>query len=553
LALTQTLSRSARRGALIGLLLTGAAGGAFAQTVTTAPASPATSSDPEADKIAALEAEVQVLAAQIQDLKAQTIAQITDVRDSAAKPPPASAVIASGKPGIVSSDGKFTANFHVVAQLDGADYQQKGIGPTTSDLRRSGPALGSSATNVDLSHARDLKTGDVFRRARIGVDGTAFGDWDYRVLFDFGGTANGVENAGQLYETWIQYSGFKPFKFRVGAFAPSLGLDDQASTSSMPFLERAVVSDLSRGLAAGDTRTAAQIYAGSDRWLANVAVTGRTIGVANTGTVLTISSTPTTSAIATAQSYGDQLGFTGRVAGTPIKGGDYLVHLGANASYVSTPPSASGPAVTGLTPITSYTISLSNTPELRVDGTKLINTGSISAKHASTVGLEFAAQKQNFLLQSEYQHFTVNRSDISSNPTFDGYYVSGTWVITGERRTYNTQSGAFDAVPVAHPFDLKTGALGAWELGVRYSSIDLNYHAGSAGAAPAVDAVRGGDEQNWTFGLNWYPNSVARFMLDYAQVKIDRLSPNAANYQTPAGAQIGQTYGVLSGRAQFAF
>ena len=533
--------------------MTGVAGGAFAQAVSTAPAGPPSSGDAQADKIAALEAEVQVLAAEIQDLKTQTVTQIGDVRASAAKPPAASAVIASGKPGIASSDGKFTANFHVVAQLDGADYQQKGIGPTSTDLRRSGPALGSSSSNVDLSRARNLKTGDVFRRARIGIDGTAYSDWDYRVLFDFGGTANGVENAGQLYETWIQYSGFKPFKFRVGAFSPSLGLDDQASTSSMPFIERAVVSDLSRGLAAGDTRTAAQIYAGDDRWLANVAVTGRTIGVANTGTVVTISSTPTTAAIATAQSYGDQLGFTGRLAGTPIKGSDYLVHLGANASYVSTPPSASGPATTGITPITSYTIALANTPELRVDGTKLINTGSISAKHASTVGLEFAAQKQNFLLQSEYQHFTVNRSDISSNPTFDGYYVSGTWVITGERRTYNSQSGAFDAVPVANPFNPKTGAWGAWELGVRYSSIDLNYHAGTAGTAPATDTVRCGDEQNWTFGLNWYPNSIARFILDYSQVKIDRLSPNATNYQTPTGAQIGQSYGVLSGRAQFAF
>lgn len=549
----QTVLRRARRSAFIGLLLASAAAGALAQTVSTAPAAPASSGDAQADKIAALEAEVRVLAAEIQDLKAQTIAQIKDVRDKQPKPPAAAAVIASGKPAITSSDGKFTVNFHAVTQLDGGDFRQIATGPISTDLRRSGPALGSSATNVDLAHARQLKTGDVFRRARIGMDGTAFADWDYRVMFDFGGPSNGVENAGFLFEGWVQYSGLKPFKARVGAFAPSLGLDDQASVNSMPFQERAAVSDLSRNLVGGDSRTAAQIYAGDDRWLAAFAIAGRTVGSANSGTVLNIASTPTTSAIATAQSYGDQLGFTGRVAGTPIKGGDYLVHLGANASYVSTPASTSGPAANGLTPITSYTVALANTPELRVDGTKLINTGAIDAKHASTVGLEFAAQKQNFLLQSEYQHFTVNRSDIASNPTFDGYYVSGTWVITGERRTYNTQSGAFDAVPVAHPFDPKAGAWGAWELGLRYSNVDLNYHAGAAGAAPAIDAIRGGDEQNWTLGLNWYPNAISRVMLDYAQVKVDRLSPNAANYQTPTGAQIGQSYGVLSGRAQLAF
>ncbi len=42
-------------------------------------------------------------------------------------------------------------------------------------------------------------------------------------------------------------------------------------------------------------------------------------------------------------------------------------------------------------------------------------------------------------------------------------------------------------------------------------------------------------------------------MLDYAHVDIDRLSPNAANYQTTAGAQIGQHYDVVSGRAPVRF
>jgi phosphate-selective porin OprO/OprP len=375
-------------------------------------------------------------------------------------------------------------------------------------------------------------------------------------VFDFGGS--GVENAGQVYETWIQYSGLKPFKFKAGAFSPSLGLDDQASTSSMPFLERSVVTDLSRGLAAGDTRTAAQIFAGGDHWLAAAAITGRTVGVANTGTITTFSAAgtstaPVTAAIATAQTYGDQLGFTGRLAATPIHGLDYLIHVGVNGSYVQNPPNTTGPAATGLTPVNAEVVGLSNTQEVRVDGTKLINTGNINAKHADTLGLEFAAQKQNLLLQAEYTNFHVDRSDGIGSPDFHGYYVSGLWVLTGERRAYNAQSGAFDAVPVSHPFNLKSGDLGAWEIGLRYSDIDLNYHAGAAGTAPGTDAVRGGEEKNLSFAINWYPNAITRFMLDYANVKIDRLSPNAATFQTPTGAQIGQTYNVVSGRAQFAF
>ena len=549
------------RAALFGALLSSAAGAALAQTsanpagpVSTAPPVATVAGDERDAKLAALEAQVQVLAAQLADLKAQTVAEIGGVRETVVKAP--AVVIANGKPGLASADGRFTANFHAVTQLDAGDYFQGAAGPIATDLRRSGPALGSSAANVDLTHARDLKSGDLFRRARIGIDGAAFGDWDYRILFDFGGS--GVENAGQVYETWIQYSGLKPFKFRVGAFAPSLGMDDQASTSSMPFLERSVVTDLSRGLAAGDTRTAAQIFAGGDHWLAAAAVTGRVVGVANTGTILTYSAAgtstaPVTAAIATAQTYGDQLGFTGRLAASPIHGSDYLVHVGVNGSYVETPPNTTGPATTGLTPLNAEVIGFSNTQELRVDGTKLINTGNINAKHADTLGLEFAAQKQNFLLQAEYTDFHVDRSDGVASPNFHGYYVSGGWVITGERRAYNPQSGAFDAVPVSHPFNLKDGGLGAWELVARYSDMNLNYQPGAYGTAPGAASIRGGEETNWTVGLNWYPNTIVRFMLDYGNVKIDRLSPNAATFQTPTGAQIGQSYNVLSGRAQFAF
>ena len=551
--LTSSSSRLTQA-ALIGVLLAGAATAAFAQdAVSTAPRAAEAPADARDAKLQALEAEVQVLAAQLADLKAQSVSEIRDLRDTQAKQD--KAVIPNGKPGIASADGKFTANFHVVTQLDSAAYIQQAPGPITTDLRRSGPALGSNAGNVDLSHARDLKNGTIFRRARIGIDGTAFGDWDYRILLDLGGS--GVENAGQVYETWVQYSGLKPLKFKVGAFSPSLGLDDQASTSSMPFLERAAISDIVRGLAAGDTRIAAQAYAGGDHWLAYGAVTGRTIGVISSGNTLVLSSSGTATApvsvvAGTAQTYGDQLGFTGRLAATPIHGSDYLVHLGVNASYVASPPNNAGPvAATGATGAKS--ISFSNTQEVRVDGTKLINTGNIPAKNADTVGLEFAAQKQNFLLQAEYDRLHVARSDGLSSPDFTGYYVSGTWVLTGEKRAYNSQSGAFDAVPVAHPFSLKTGGLGAWELGLRYSTVDLNYNGGSFGLAQATDGIRGGEEKNFSVGLNWYPNSVVRFMADYAHVDIARLSPNAVNYQTPVGAQVGQHYDVVSGRAQFAF
>ena len=545
-------ARRLARAALIGALLSGAASAALAQApVATAPRSDAASASTDA-KLEALEAEVEALMAQLQDLKASTVAEIKDVRQSTPAKPSATVSISKGAPTFASADGSYTATLHGVLQFDAAAYSQQSPGPTTTDLRRSGPALGASASNIDAGHARNLKDGDLFRRARIGVDGTAPGNWEYRLLFDFGGT--GVENAGQLYEGWVQYSGLKPLHFRAGAFAPSLGLEDANSTSYMPFLDRPSPVDISRNLAGGDARTAFQVAGYGPYWFASAAVTGRTVGVINTNNVIPISSTTTSITVGTAQTYSDQLAFTGRLAYDPLHGKDWRINLGVHGSYVERPANISGPGANGITPASSYVVSLNGTPELRVDGTRLVNTGNIPAKHASTAGVEFAAQKGPFFLGSEYEHITIERSDIASRPEFNGYYVEGTWFLTGESKTYNTSSGAFDGPgAINHLFNPKAGGLGAVELALRWSDMNFNYHQGDAGSAPASTAIRGGDQSIFTAGINWYPTPILRFMVDYQHVRIDRLSPSATAYATPTGAQIGQSYDAVALRSQIAF
>jgi phosphate-selective porin OprO/OprP len=495
------------------------------------------------DRAERLQGEVEELkqgqASQTEALQTQQ-QQVQTVQASIPPAPSMIDTMLAGRPVFASANGRFTLTLHTVMQLDTAAYFQGPSGPIATDLRRSGPALGASAANVDLVHARDLKDGTDFRRARVGVDGTAFGDWDYRLLLDFGGS--GVENTGQLYETWIQYSGFKPLRLRAGAFPPTIGLEDSASTSGMPFIERTAIEDMARGFAAGDTRIGAQAYAYQDHWLVSGALTGRTIGVINTGT-----------AAAAPQTFGDQLGLVGRVALSPFYGDDWMLHLGAHGSYVVDPPNASGPAADGSTLASARALAFSNTQQLRVDGTKLINTGNIAAHNGYTAGLEFAAQKGPFILQSEYEQFGVSRADIASHPTFHGWYVEGLWELTGDPRVYSHASAAFDAPVPVHPFSWSDGTWGAFELGVRYADADLDYHAGVLGAAQPTTGIRGGDERNVSVDLNWFPNSVVKFMLDYEHVELSRLSPNALVYQTPTGAPIGQTYDAVAVRSQFSF
>jgi len=479
---------------------------------------PATASAQEdvAARIQALEAQVQALSQQIADLKAATSGQIQTVRDEAAAEKQAAATtaaksakvtIANGKPTIASADGRFSATVHGVMQLDTAKYFQD-------------DNLPASVT------ARDLSGGANFRRARLGVDGKLFGDFDYNVLLDFGGS--GAEDTGRVHELWLQYTGFDAVKLKVGAFPPSLGLADAASTNGALFPERPAVTEISRGLAGGDTRIGAGISAGGERWLASAAVTGALVSSFNSGA--TAFNSPV---------FDEQLGYTLRFAGTPLKGDDWLVHAGANASVIVQPADAGAAAAT------RYPVQLRERPELRVDGTRLVDTGAIDAAGARALGFELAFQKKNLLFQGEYFDLRVDRRNPAAgltDPKFSGWYLEGGWVLTGEARKYNTATAAFDAPAVAKPLDPSKDQWGAWELAARYSTLDLGSHENSVVVA---DRIRGGEQSIWTFGVNWFPNPAVKFMVDVQDVSIKR--------RNAAGLPLGQDYQTMNLRSQFAF
>ena len=79
---------------------------------------------------------------------------------------------------------------------------------------------------------------------------------------------------------------------------------------------------------------------------------------------------------------------------------------------------------------------------------------------------------------------------------------------------------------------------------------------------PPTDGIRGGIQNNWTFGLNWYPNPNIRMMIDYQLVSVDRLNPaspsnpepfGSGDATPPVGVQIGQSLQIFSLRTQYSF
>lgn len=508
------------------LAILGAAGAALAQPVATASAQPSGISQEQA---LALSARLDALERRNTELQAELAALKGQVAQ-AAKAGPATATLSNARPALASDDGRFTAQFRGVFQLDGAHYDQDAAGPLAGDFRR-----GSFGDAGEADRARDLSDGFNVRRARLGVEGKAWGDWNYAFQFDFGGT--GTEESGRINNLYLEYAGLEGVRLRAGAFPPTTGLEDATSNTAMLFLERPAVAELVRGLAGGDGRTGLAAIAGGDRWSGYAAVTGNLIGV---------------------QTFDEQLGLVGRLTYVPLRGDGWLLHLGGNASLVAN-PAAAGPdvAAAGGAPTP---IRLRERPENRVDPTRLVDTGAIDADGVRALGLELAWQWRQFSLAGE--HFWIDverRASPLADPGFSGWYLQGAWTLTGQPRRYNAAGGGFDTPRIDRPFDLKAGGWGVWELAGRYSDLNLDYRAGGLGSAPPSSAsIRGGQQEIWSLALNWYPNPNVRFIGELQHVDVDRLSPGASAFGAgpltpPAGAQVGQDLNIWSLRTQYAF
>ena len=420
----------------------------------------------------------------------------------------------NGRPTFASGDGRFTMAIRARFQADFAGFSQ------------------DSTHGPGFAGPNDLSSGAVMRRAYFGIEGKAYSDFSYEIRLNAGGsnggantTVSGVPQAGEgdplLNKAVITYTGIPNWHFNVGVIEPAFMFEGTTSSASLMFLERPEIDNIAAdSFGAGDSRRGIEIgWAKTDALWAGDNVTA----------TFTFSGQKTGSTANHGQGGDENTQVLGRITDRVWSDGLSNIQVGVSAAQILYSGSALG-AGGG-----SQTINLQDRPEIRVDGTRLISTGGVAAKTGDMIALDLGGNLDNFFLGGEWAQFSLDRqcgsisaagnaaclstTSVIDHPTFSGWYIEGSWILTGETKVYspsaiNNEVGGFNAPIPSRPFSINGDSWGAWELVARYSDTDLNWHDSQTATTSQLAGILGGEERIVALGINWYLNRNIRLMLD---------------------------------------
>lgn len=321
-----------------------------------------------------------------------------------------------------------------------------------------------------------LQNEAIVRRARLGAEGNFDDIWSFDFDIDFSdGEEVEIQTALLLAEVR------EGIEIHLGQHKPPGGLERTTSSANLVFMERSSPTDT---LTEGNRLGISAHYLESDYLLQG----GLFIRDLNDD----------------AHEDGEKTSLFMRGVYHPVtEWGQH--HIGFNYSRENTHSMA-----------VDSPVRFRTTPEVEAGSYNTVNTRRIShVDRIDRMGIEFAWEYSAFAFQAEYLRAEVNRDD-REDLTFSGWYAEASYRITGESRRY--QSGRFRNV---HP---ERSGIGAWEVGIRRSHLDLN-----------SKTVTGGEQDITALALNWTPTQDVRFMLNYIIPDVsssDEMDSNVLTFRT---------------------
>ena len=378
------------------------------------------------------------------------------------------------------------------------------------------------------------------RRARLGFEGIMFYDWKYVVEVDF------ANDAVRMKDAYLQYQGFQiwgnPLLLRIGNFKTFNTFEDETSDRFVDTMERASFInawDIDRQIGFGT------MYYAEHFGLA-AGIFGERF--------------PSTADAPLFPGFtGDEdITFAARAFGSPINretnGVTQVLHFGG--SVRTREAGNDQPFFQYGNNARGADLHLANAPSL---------TGRIGDDDTFW-GVEAAGLWGPFSLQGEYGQLDVdlpNGTFIRNNPpaagrlttianpfigisdpTFNGWYVEGSWFFGGHK-TYE-EDGRWGRPKIDNPM-FHGGGWGALQLVGKYDVLDQSDNAfNNAGGCRNTRLFPGsvpnsnnnqlnpnniplcGEMQTWIVGVNWWMTEYMRLMFQYSESDLSGY-PNLAN------------------------
>ena len=349
--------------------------------------------------------------------------------------------------------------------------------------------------------------GFLLRKARPILTGTVFHDFDFNFTPDFGGTSP------TIFDAYVNYRYNPALQLEAGKFKSPVGLEQLQTDTWLFFNERSLANNLVPNRDLG-LELHGDLFDGVASYAAAV-----------------LDGTPDQVSPSNADTD-NNVAFAGRVFFQPFKKTDIDAlqgfGVGVGGSYQNDQRSAAN--LTG-----GY----------KTDGQQTFftyTTGVVADGRHWRISPQGYYYYGPFGLLGEY---AISDQQVSSATTSadlhnTAWEITAGWVLTGESDSYN-------GLTPKHPFDLRKGQWGAWQVVGRYASLTEDGDALADGLVAAGSASKA---NAWSAGLNWYLNRNIRANVSYSRTEFSDIGgAGGSNHASVTG----RAENVLFTRIQLAF
>ena len=349
-----------------------------------------------------------------------------------------------------------------------------------------------------------------FRRARFRMEGTMYESMDYTMEYDFINAFNlnattPIEEVAPL-DLWWGFRDVPVFQYiRIGNQKEGLGLERIQSSRWLEFMERsfnndAVYSPYSNGFSPGISMLA---FSPNQRWSVHTGFYKNTTNPWQFGV-----------------SDGAYASTT-RLTWLPLYDeackGRYLLHFGSSISFRGQDNDMIRQRVRG---------PLRNGPASLIPA--YLNTGTNLGGAQTIVNQEVASVLGPWQISGEYylsatQDVATPQGNYLGEYLTQGGYVQALYFLTGEHRPWDRTSNVYSRVIPRENASVKSGGIGAWQIGARYQYQNFPQFASTPGGMNAF----GGQLHGADAVLNWWLNPNTHMVFDYSFVQ--RNAPGTAH------------------------